>query len=129
MGSCIAQRWRRVNVRGKHLGLRVAFAPNPDCASVSRETGRDATNLRTERSSKKLVKQALSILAGGDFETALALLANINRGFLRKRLNHYLDYGDTHLRRTRRQPRTKRHRVSRELCPRWLTIYFTTCFT
>lgn len=44
--------------------------------------------------SKKQVKQALDVIARGDLEAARALLANIDRKFLKRRLNHYLGFGD-----------------------------------
>ncbi|MBK9261186.1 MAG: hypothetical protein IPM54_15435 [Polyangiaceae bacterium] len=42
--------------------------------------------------SKKLVIRALGI-AGGNLDAALALLTDIDRGFLRRRLNHYIKHG------------------------------------
>lgn len=74
------------------------------CRSVSRETIRLLAryllrNQQFARSycvSKERVKQALAMLAKGDLKAALALLEGVERGFTRRRLNHYLTSGDSH---------------------------------
>lgn len=46
--------------------------------------------------SKEKVKRALELLVNGDLNAALKLVGGVERGFIRKRLNHYLKFGDIH---------------------------------